>query len=733
MTPFLLRLAAALLLGAVPAAAADEFLTSLYDRLHDSAAQRRFREQAPMPFGVVFLPWKGVTESEIREQFRTMRRLGFRNLKQVMGSPEWPAERIMELALEEDVIPFWYGEAGWEPITDALLTKLGIPHTLSKEQVRTDPRMRAYQKEVLRKQIPAVAAAQRSANNDPNQYKHNPDPYLAAAEVAAFQAWLRQNYRTPAEVADAWNEYEVGIDDHPFRTWQELDRVVAEMPSEAHGLRGYGGEYGRVRDVLRFKAKSLASQIGDAFAKFHETYPAVPTRTGGEMGLFLPFAWRATNMEWLAETQTAAGSFYPSIHLAWHFGEVQYEVARTVYMQASFANDLFKGGWAATWESTGGPQQLTGAKGWNAEQATTTAGFSVTAGTMTQLLLSYLAAGFKGAGIWAWNYREAGWEGGEYALLDRNLRPGERAIRAGKIAQAADRYREELWQGHKEPYVGVLLNWDSDAIWAAISLRGRDHFKDYPMQARVGISRALVDTNTPWEYVTVSDLQAGLGPRYKVIYLPGQIALSSQLIALLSDYAKQGGRVVMDSPGGAYDEHGKVLRTAAGSPFEQLFGAELADLQYSSNVVYVMNGRKLNGFVSDLRPTQASVALKFQSSGAAVTEHRIGKGSAVLLGWDASFALFRPGDAAAERFLVQQVLGGLAAPYACDSAIVYRLATPSADHFFFINDGEAKSVRLDPRAYRYTSVSDPVSGEALRPGAPITLEPYSGRWLRFQK
>lgn len=38
------------------AAPADPWLTELYDRLHDSPVQRAFREKAPMPFGVVFLP-----------------------------------------------------------------------------------------------------------------------------------------------------------------------------------------------------------------------------------------------------------------------------------------------------------------------------------------------------------------------------------------------------------------------------------------------------------------------------------------------------------------------------------------------------------------------------------------------------------------------------------------------------------------------------------------------------
>ncbi|MCX6626690.1 MAG: hypothetical protein NTW28_03550, partial [Candidatus Solibacter sp.] len=138
---------------------------------------------------------------------------------------------------------------------------------------------------------------------------------LRKEDAARFSVWLRQKYRSAEEVADAWNEYEVGISGQPFRTWEQMDATVVAMAAEERGLRGYGGEYGRVRDVLRYKAEALTEKVGSAFGKFHEQYPLVPTRTGGEMGLFLPFAWRATDMEQLAETQTATGSFYPSIHL----------------------------------------------------------------------------------------------------------------------------------------------------------------------------------------------------------------------------------------------------------------------------------------------------------------------------------------------------------------------------------------------------------------------------------
>jgi beta-galactosidase len=505
------------------------------------------------------------------------------------------------------------------------------------------------------------------------------------------------------------------------------------MARQADGLHGYGREYGRVRDVLRYKADFHTAELRERFLQFHRENPNIPTRTGGEMGLFLPFAWRATKMEDLAETQKETASFYPSIHMAWHYGEVDYEVARTVYMQAAFANDLFKGGWAAPWESTGGPQQLTGSKGWDAREGTTDPGFAITDGVMAQLQLSYLAAGFKGAGIWSWNYRPAGFEAGEYALLIRQLRPRARAIRVGKIAQAAEKHREELWQAHKEPIVGILINWDNGAIWAAISVRQRDHFRHYPMRARVGASRAFINGNVPWEYVTVDDLKAGLAPRYQVIYLPGQLSLSNELLTLLLDYARRGGRVVIDSPGAACDEHGKVLSTAKGTPFEQIFGVEMADLQYSNNVAYKLQGKQLDGFISELTPTSASVTARFQHGQPAAPLNRCGQGTGVALGWDASFSLFHPGNLTGEAWLRQHALGALKSPYSCDGAVVYRLAAPLADHYFLINGDEPKSVAFNTGAHRYKSCSDPVSGESRTLNTPVALEGFGARWLRLEK
>jgi beta-galactosidase len=706
----------------------DEFLRDLYNRLHDSPMQQKFRQIAPMPFGVVFLPWAGCTEQDMRHHFRMMKELGFTNLKQTMETPEWPEKETLRIALEEGIIPFWYGEGGWEPITPQLLKKLGIPEQTPMSEIRKHPKMLEYQKNVFYKHLEVW---KKDKTNIGKSYFSQPDAFLRADDVSMFKVWVRKQYIGIDELAKAWNQYEVGIRSEPYRFWEDFenDPLVKVVPGTNEIIPTVGREYGFVRDVLRFKADMNIEYIRN---NVKSDFPEQPVRAGGEMGLFLPFASRGTDMEGIAEVMKDRGSFYPSIHLAWHFEEADYEVARCIYMQSSIGVDWFKGGWAATWESTGGPQQFSGGKGWNHEGQEGTPGYTVNSGTITQLLLSYLAGGFKGVGLWAWNYRRAGWESGEYALLNRNHEPGERAIRAGQIAKAADKYRDELWQAHKEPYVGVFINWDSEAIWSAIAGPGRTHFKHYPVQARIGISRALINANVPWEHVTPSDLKAGLAARYKVIYLPAQAAINEDLFPIFEEYVKQGGRLVLDAPGGWWNERGLVLNTGKGSAFERIFGASIADFQYSNNVLRKIGSHSLSGFVMEINPTSAQVVERFQTGEPSVTENKFGKGTAVLLAADASFSMQRPDNHAMENWTIKHTAKGLTMPYTCSNAIVYRLAAPNADHYFFINDGVQINTSIAFNRYKYKRITDAMTGEVLEPSS-IELEAYSGRWVRCEK
>ena len=705
----------------------DPFLTQRYDSLHASPLQEQFKKIAPMPVGAVYVQRPGEGEKEIRAHFRTMKGLGFTALKQIVPVPSWAWADIADLALDEGLVPWWYGQGGWAPITDSLLTALGIALDTPIADVRADSAMVAYQTDVLRERVRLAAAYVEKGAHDRTLKGSSVafDPQVGGRGLELtdegkrlYVQWAKERYGTIDSLNHAYNQHHFGLatDGEPFRSWEDFEARWEALTTK---------EYRHLRDLFRFKADNSLENNRRSMEAHAAYFGGAPFRGGGELGLFLSQPWYGVDLEGIARLLTDYGSFYPSMHLAWHFDEVDHEITRPFYMQAALAHDYFKGGWSAPWETSGGPQMFSGA----GEE-----GFTVDEGGITQLLLSHLAAGFKGFGLWAWSARSAGWEGGEYALLDRHNRVTPRARRAGQIGQALQRYRDELWQARKEPLVGVYVDWENDAFWTAMSVRGRDAFREMPMRARVGVSRALMGADVPFEYVTATDLKKGLGPRYRVIYAPFALAIPDEMMDVFAEYVEQGGRLVLDTPSAWFDGFGALMPTDSGTVFEKTFGATINEYGYAgTNRPYAIEGVEISGATLDLTRTSARVVATYDDGEPAVTENDYGDGTAVLLGYEASMMAFRPGHAEAEALLLRHALGDYAAPYGSEEALVYRLAAPAADHYILINDGPATDVRLDTRDFSYERVTDAVTGEALELGAPIPLERYSGRWLRFEK
>lgn len=706
-----------------PLFAQHDFQVELYDKLHDSPTQQKFDKIAPWPVGCVYIQHPGEGEAEMREHFRLMKKLGFTALKQVMNCPGTTRNEIKMIALEEGIIPWWYGQGGWEAVTPELLQKLGIPEDTPMTELRQNEKFLDYQHNVLKQRLLKDIEWEKQGKSVKNfgavPHVGGVGPGLSDEGLPLFEEWVKEKYQTIDKLNFAWNQQHFGLtprEGDAFTSWEDFDERWQRINNK---------EYRHLRDIFRFKADNRLNLYRAMLKKHMEFDPEQPFRAGGEMGMFLPFSYRGVDMEGIAELMTDYGSFYPSIHLAWHFDEVDHEIPRPHYMQAALTSDYFKSGWAASWESTGGPQQFSGGKGGN--------DFTVDAGVMTQLMLNYIAAGYKGFGFWSWSIRTAGWEGGEFALLDRHNNVTDRAVRVGKIGQTCRQYRDELWRAHKEPLVGVYCDWDNEAYWAAMSVQGRDHFRQDPIDARVGVSRALINANVPYEYVSDNDLRKGLTTRYRVIYMPFVISLPRDVQEILLEYVKNGGRLVMDMPSAYYDEYGAILSTDAGTLFEQTFGAIINDYQGAGvNKPYRIGDLDLQGFVINMTPTTANVLAAYDHGTPAITENKFDRGSAVILGYEASKHCFKPGNDLAEQMLIQYTLGDYTSPYACDDAIVYRLAAEDADHYFLVNDGPAKTVNLDVKDFDYENIYDAVFENPVNL-REIELEPYSGRWLRCEK
>lgn len=720
----------------------DPFLLNRILELSETPMQRKLRNMAPMPVGAVFLPWPGMTEEDARKEFRRMKDTGITCLKQTMGSIEWPRDRIFNTALDEGIIPFWYGEAGWEDITPELLEKIGLPPDMDVDEAMEHPDMITYQTEVIRRQINdgdsgksagAKSEAQKSKNRevvpgvvgDVRGHEIHPDA------VPAFIEWLKEQYGDVETLKKAWNVEHVGLASklQYWETWEDVEK--------GYDTDVAAKDYRNSRDRMRFRADTFIRDYIEArIDKQQEIDPNVPVRAGGEMGIFLPFASRGTDMEGMARALARGGSFYPSIHLTWHFEETQFEVARPVYMQAAMTTDWGRGIWNATWESTGGPSWFSGGKSpfvkWAQER---TPGHTDHEGIQSILMLSWLAAGYRGFGMWTWNGRTAGWEAGEFMLLDRNSELTPRAIRAGAIGKAARKYRRELWQSDKQPVVGVLQDWDNEALWAAMSITGRDHYKSEPIRARIGASRALINGNIPWEHVTARQLADGLGPRYSCIYVPAFIALSEGLRKDLIAYVEQGGRVVMDMPSAYLDDYGRVLPTGEGSDFEILFGAKLREYAYSRpvNTTFRLKGQELEGFTAEITPTTATVLAEYDKRNKpAITENKLGKGTAVLLGCQASLNAHLPGNTWYEELIRELAVDQDRVPFSCEGVLAYQQVAPGATHIFLVNDQEDPVTTSISFKETMGAATDPVSGEDVDLSS-ITVPAEDARWIRVER
>jgi len=716
---------------------AHDYHHDLYDGIGDSPLQEHFRRTRPWPTGVVFIQTRDMSEDDIRGHFRLMREMGFNCLKQCIALPDFGTARLHHIALDEGIIPWWFGEAAWEEPTPQLLGELGIDPGITRHQLRSNPLWIARQTQRLR------AWAGEDFHMGAFRAFHGDSPHkglpgtlppaewgLDPAAASAFTQWLRERYQTVEALRKAWNCKEPLIKQAvEVGTWEELEPCVIAIVNDEKQ------EYRRIVDVLRFKADMQLANLRRRSERCRDQWP-FPVRAGGEMSLFLPFASRGTDFEGIGETMRDFGVLYPSIHPAWHHEEVMFEYLRPAYMQAAMCVDFGKGVWSAPIEATGGPQQLSGGKApFFAPVRDQVAGFTIDADTLTQLMLTWIAAGFKGWGLWCWNARTAGWEAGEFALLDRANRPCARTHAAARVAKAALRHSDELWQAHREPVVGVFQDFEADAFWAALSRGGRDVYKYFPVFARIGAARLLIDHNIPHEYVTARNLRAGLAPRYPVIYFPAALAVDEQLLVSLLAYVEQGGRVVMDAPGAWYGYDGRVLSTREGSAFERLFGCRIRDYQFSraNHRQWTWDGIPLEGFALDLEPTSASVVSTFHDGLPAVTSNAVGRGSAHVVACDVALQCRQPGNRELASRMANILRGDSAPPFVCAEAVVHHLAAPAADHYFLFADGEPVQARLRVTRGTIESAIDVLGDVPVDVSQPIEIGSHQARWLRIPR
>ena len=616
-------------------------------------------------------------------------------------------------------------------ISDAMLQKHGLTRQQHDASFLDEPRMLAPVEETLAPMI--------------RRYRKHPAMYMwvlygepgfggrpldCDEEEAAFAAWLKRQYRTLKALDAAWNFYpdrREPVVPSFERAWE----AVAEFSHKAELAGGHLSKrnYGAARDLMRFHTDRSLARAKATIDIVRRDDAGHPIAVGSHQ-LFL----NQPALRWDIGKWARLGDLHFSlIHQSWHFEMVHGEVDRPTYMQARLTRDYFKGGWTSAFETTGGAVQYSGGYG-----------NSMTPGLMRRLTLSYLAAGNLAMAFWTWNHRKGGWEAGEYGLTTLSGAVSSWAKEAGAVSRGLDRYAAELWQAKQDDPAGILTGWDNQAI---VMLEPQRHdLQDAPgefargsktqaSRACIGLARSLIDAQVPFEYLTLDELAEGIGLCYSTIYAPHMRAISREHIGLLADYVKKGGRLVADVQFGFHDQWGKLHRTGKGGPHEWLFGAYIDTIHDTRTNPVRYSGMEIDGFYGDLVPTRAKVLGRFDHGSPAVTEHRLGRGTATLIAFDPARMCWRPGNPPLQTWLAGVVRGNNPRKWECDAPMAFRLSSPAADHYFLLNDGPRRwaTIRAHDRAYtsgQYVIERRPID---IIGTIAVDLPERSGVWLRLAR
>jgi beta-galactosidase len=148
-----------------------------------------------------------------------------------------------------------------------------------------------------------------------------------------------------------------------------------------------------------------------------------------------------------------------------------------------------------------------------------------------------------------------------------------------------------------------------------------------------------------------------------------------------------------------------------------------------------VDGLPCEGFYGDIETAGARVVKRFADGRPAVTEAEIGRGQALLVGFDPARQCWKPGQTGMEALLANLYRGDAPRRWWSDAPLVWRRSHPRADHWFLVNDGPARSAVLRVYDRAYKAGSDAIAGSPVnvRGTLAVELPEHSAVWLRLEK
>jgi beta-galactosidase len=191
-------------------------------------------------------------------------------------------------------------------------------------------------------------------------------------------------------------------------------------------------------------------------------------------------------------------------------------------------------------------------------------------GQLRLVVYTHLAAGANMVEYWHWHSLHYGQETYWKGVLSHDLEPNRTYAEVSQVAGELKRLGPQLVDLKKDNQVAILVSTDSANALSYMPVSDKVSYMTVLRQ----MYDALYEINVEPDFVQAGD--PGLS-RYKLLLVPPLYSASDAVLQQISDYVKNGGRVVMSFKSGFTDEHSTVrdvmapgrLRAACGFHYQE--------------------------------------------------------------------------------------------------------------------------------------------------------------------
>ena len=197
--------------------------------------------------------------------------------------------------------------------------------------------------------------------------------------------------------------------------------------------------------------------------------------------------------------------------------------------------------------------------------------------TLKRLCWTALANDCKGIIFWKWEPFRRGRQalGRGLSRLDGSLAPrGEAVAEFARQVQVNDAL---LREAHPVPAQAAMII-DQVGLLKTLDQPNDPRTRTFMHESHAGLFKALNEANIPIDVLRADlGLEAAQLRRYRILFLPFQIVMRSELAALLEAYVREGGCLVADARTATLDELDLAYRRSPGAGLDQVFAAERID------------------------------------------------------------------------------------------------------------------------------------------------------------